>query len=177
MKLPSNILSTVLAITLAFSVAEAFLNGKTQQMVNGICKQTTDTKFCNGVLVKNLVTPTPSNKDLMNVTLREAERFSANTYFFISTLLRDAGDEREDLQMCADAYSIVNLAFTNAISFFNQAYYSKIVKVKNKVSTAVGICKTDFTVPGYEINPLIEKNRQTIILVSMENIVCHMVSS
>ncbi|XP_010458219.1 PREDICTED: uncharacterized protein LOC104739529 [Camelina sativa] len=173
-----SILSTVLAIILALSVAEANnLDGKTQQMVNGICKMTTDIKFCSSVLVKNLATPAPSNKDLMNVTVREAERFSANTNFFISTLLDNAGDERQDLQMCADAYSIVNLAFTNAISFFNQAHYSKIFKVQNKVSKAIGICKTDFNVPGYEINPLIERNRQTMILSSMEQIVCQMVSS
>lgn len=173
-----SILSTILAIILAVSVAEAFLDGKTQQKVNGICKQTTDTKFCSSVLVKNLITsPTPSNKDLMNVTVTEAERFSSNTYFFISTLLRNAGDERQDLQMCAEAYAIVNVAFTNAVSFFNQAYYSKIVKVEGKVSTAVGICKTAFNVPGYQINPLIERNRQTMILVSMEKIVSHMVSN
>ncbi|CAE5956968.1 unnamed protein product [Arabidopsis arenosa] len=172
-----RILSIVLAITLAFSVAEAFLDEKTQQMVNGICKQTTDTKFCSSVLLKNLNTLPASNKDIMNVTVSEAERFAANTYFFISTLLRNAGDERPDLQACAEAYAIVNSAFTNAVSFFKQAYYSKIVKIEKKVSTAVDICKTDFNVPGYKINPLVERNRQTKILVSMEKIVSHMVSS
>ncbi|CAA0182717.1 unnamed protein product [Arabidopsis thaliana] len=172
-----HILSIVLAIILASSVAEAFLDEKTQQRVNGICKQTMDTRFCSSLLIKNLNTFPASNKEIMNVTVSEAERFAANTYFFISTLLRNAGDERPDLQACAEAYAIVNSAFTKAVTFFKQAYYSKIVNIEKKVSMAVDICKTDFNVLCYQINPLIEKNRQTKILLSMEQIVSHMVSS
>ncbi|KAL1195346.1 hypothetical protein V5N11_021100 [Cardamine amara subsp. amara] len=173
----NRILWTFLAVIVAFSVAEAFLDRKAQQLVNGICKKTTDTKYCSEVLVKNLVTPTPSNKDLMNVTLREAERFSANANFFIGTLLRNAGDERPDLQMCAAAYTIVNIALRNAVSYFDEASYSKIPKLEDKVAKAVGICKTDFNVPGYKINPMIERNRVMLILTNMAKIVSHMISS
>lgn len=167
-----RILLSFSAIALVCSVAEAtFLDAKTIQTVNGICKQTADTKFCSRVFFNNLMTSSPRKKDLVNVTVTEAARFSANTYFFISTLLRDAGDERPNLQMCAEAYAIVNTAFTNAISFFNQGDYNKIPYLQVQVSNGVGICKTDFIVPGYEINPLIEKNRETIVLVSMQKIV------
>lgn len=173
----NRILLTFLAVMLPFSVAETLLDVNSQQLVNGICKKTTDTKFCRAVLVKNLVTPNPSNKDLMNATLREAERFSANTNLFISTLLRNAGDERPGLQMCAEAYTIVNMAFRNALSYFNQGSYNKIPNLEDKVSKAIGICKTDFNVPDYNINPMIERNRRTVIFMDMAEIVSHMMSS
>ncbi|CAN7066032.1 unnamed protein product [Brassica oleracea var. botrytis] len=84
----------------------------------------------------------------MNATVTEAERFSANTYFFISTLLRNAEDERPNLQMCAEAFAIVNTMFRNA---------------------------TYFIAPGYETNPMIEKNRETMVLMAMQKIVVHMI--
>ncbi|CAA7037072.1 unnamed protein product [Microthlaspi erraticum] len=167
-----RILLSFSAIALVCSVAEATpLDGNTLKTVNGICKQTADTKFCTRVFSNNLVTSSPRKKDLVNATVTEAAKHSATTYFFISTLLRNAGDERTNLQMCAEAYAIVNTAFTNAISFCNQGEYSKILNLQGQVYDGVGICKTDFIVPGYEINPLIEKNRQTIVLVSMQKIV------
>ncbi|CAH8356032.1 unnamed protein product [Eruca vesicaria subsp. sativa] len=172
-----RILLVFLAITLVCSVAEAFLDGKTQQTINRICKQTIDTKFCNEILAKNLTSSSPSKEDLLNVTVTEAERFSANTYFFISTLLRDAGDERFGLQECAEAYAIVNTAFTEAVSFFNQGLYGEILKLTSNVSKGVGICKTDFNVPGYNMNPMIERNRETQVLVAMEKLIGQMVSS
>lgn len=172
-----RILLVFLSITLVYSVAEALLDGKTQQSVNVICKKTIDTKFCNEVFANNLTTSSPSKKDHLNVTVTEAERISANTYFFISTLLRDAGDERSGLQKCAEAYEIVNTAFTEGVSFFNQGLYGEILKLTGNVSNGVGICKTDFNVPGYHINPMIEKNRETEVLVAMEKIIGHMVSS
>ncbi|KAJ4915014.1 Plant invertase/pectin methylesterase inhibitor superfamily protein [Raphanus sativus] len=172
-----RILLVLLVITLVYSVAEALLDNNTQQRVDAICKQTIDTKFCQGVFAKKLATSSPSNKDLLNVTVTEAERFSANTYFFISTLLRDAGDERSGLQKCAEAYEIVNTAFTEVVSFFNQGLYGEILKLTGKVSYGVGICKTDFNVPGYHINPLKEKNIETKVLVAMEKIIGHMISS
>ncbi|CAG7868397.1 unnamed protein product [Brassica rapa] len=172
-----RILLVLLAITLVCSVAEALLDKNTQQRVDAICKQTIDNKFCKGIFAKKLVTSSPSNKDLMNVTVTEAERNSAKTYFFISTLLRDAGDERSGLQKCADAYAIVNIAFTDAVSFFNKGLYGEILKLTGKLSKGVGICKTDFNVPGYHINPMVEKNRETKVLVAMEEIIGHMVSS
>lgn len=172
-----RILLAFLAIILACSVSEALLDGKTQQKVNGICKQTPDTRFCSSVFAKSMIPSSPSNKDLMNMTVRQAERFSANTNFFISTLLRNAGDEKPDLQMCAEAYTFVDMAFTNAVSYFDQGLYSNILKLQKKVSRGVSICKTDFIVPGYKINPLIEKNRETMVFMAMEKIVSRMVAS
>ncbi|KAL0694581.1 hypothetical protein Bca4012_061761 [Brassica carinata] len=172
-----RILLVFLSITLVYSVVEALLDGKTQQRVNVICKKTIDPKFCKGIFANNLTTSSPSKKDLLNVTVTEAERFSANTYFFISTLLRDAGDERSGLQKCAEAYDIVNTAFTEVVSFFNQGLYAEILKLTGNVSKGVGLCKTDFNVPGYHINPMIEKNRETKVLVAMEKIIVHMISS
>ncbi|KAH0921100.1 hypothetical protein HID58_021118 [Brassica napus] len=161
----------------AVSGSKALLDKNTQQRVDAICKQTIDNKFCKGIFAKKLVTSSPSNTDLMNVTVTEGERNSAKTYFFISTLLRDAGDERSGLQKCADAYAIVNIAFTDAVSFFNKGLYGEILKLTGKLSKGVGICKTDFNVPGYHINPMVEKNRETKVLVAMEEIIGHMVSS
>ncbi|KAF8089627.1 hypothetical protein N665_0501s0039 [Sinapis alba] len=173
-----RILVILSAITLLCSVAETLLDDNTQLIVNRICKQTIDTKYCSEVFANKLISSSPSKKDLMNVTVTEAERFSANTYFFISTLLRNAGDdERPNLQMCAEAYAIVNTMFTNAASFFNQGLYGKIINLNDKYSTSVGVCKTDFIVPGYEINPMIEKNRETMVLMAMQKIVGLMVSS
>ncbi|RID48787.1 hypothetical protein BRARA_I05272, partial [Brassica rapa] len=144
----------------------SLLDDNTQLAVNRICKQTTDTKFCSEVFANKLISSSPSKKDLMNVTVTEAERFSANTYFFISTLLRNAEDERPNLQMCAEAYAIVNTMFRNAILNLNYNF-----------SASVGICKTNFIAPGYETNPMIEKKRETMVLVAMQKIVVHMVSS
>ncbi|CAH2038485.1 unnamed protein product [Thlaspi arvense] len=171
-----RILLIFLATVLFCSVAEALLDGNSEQTVNVICKQTIDTTFCRSVFAKKLNTPSPSKKDLLNVTVAEAQRFSANTYFFISTLLRDAGDEKPRLQMCAEAYAIVNTAFTNAVSFFNQGIYNKILKLKDDVSTGVSICKTDFSVSGYKINPMIKKNREALVFTAMENIIGQMAS-
>ena len=89
-----RILLILSAITLVCSIAESLLDDNTQLAVNGICKQTTDTKFCGEVFANKLINSSPSKKDLVNVTVTEAERFSANTYFLISTLLRNDGDER-----------------------------------------------------------------------------------
>lgn len=79
--------------------------------------------------------------------------------------------------MCAEAYAIANTMFTNAVSFFNQGLYGKILDLNDNFCTRVGISKTDFIVPGYEINPMIEKNRETMVLMAMQKIVVHMVSS
>ncbi|KAL0812874.1 hypothetical protein Bca101_069317 [Brassica carinata] len=156
---------------------KALLDGKTQQSVSVICKKTIDTKFCNEVFANNLTTSSPSKKDHLNVTVTEAERISANTYFFISTLLRDAGGSGPGLQKCAEAYARVNASFTNAVSLFNNERYAEIIGLMDEVSYGVGICKTDFNVPGYNINPMIEKNRETNVLAAMEKIISHMVPS
>ncbi|CAN8305774.1 unnamed protein product [Cochlearia groenlandica] len=172
-----HILLTFLMFILSSFIAQAFLDNRTVQKVNGICKKTQDIKFCNDIFVNSLVTSSPSNKDLMNVTLKEAERFSANTCFFISTLLRNAGEERPCLQMCAEAYSIVNLAFANAITFFSEGHNGKISELQDKVSSAISICKTDFNVPDYSTNPMIKKNRDTTVFMTMVEIVNNLISS
>ncbi|KAG2260057.1 hypothetical protein Bca4012_097034 [Brassica carinata] len=141
------------AITLVCSIAESLLDDNTQLAVNGICKQTTDTKFCGEVFANKLINSSPSKKDLVNVTVTEAERFSANTYFLISTLLRNDGDERP--KSANDS--------------------GKILDLNDNFSASVGICKTDFIAPGYETNPMIEK--ETMVLMAMQKIVVHMVSS
>lgn len=69
------------------------------------------------------------------------------------------------------------MLFRNAVSFFNQGLYGKILDLNDKFSTSVGIWKNDFIVPGYETSPLIEKNRETMVLMAMQKIVVHMVSS
>ena len=171
-----RILLVLLAITLVCSVAEALLDKNTQQRVDAICKQTIDNKFCKGIFAKKLVTSSPSNKDLMNVTVTEAERISADTDSFIVTIITKVGSG-PGLQKCAEAYARVNASFTNAVSLFNNERYAEINGLMDEVSYGVGICKTDFNVPGYNINPMIEKNRETNVLAAMEKIISRMVPS
>ncbi|KAF8110103.1 hypothetical protein N665_0088s0114 [Sinapis alba] len=167
-----RILFIFLAITLVCSIAEA----NTQQTVDAICKQTIDIKFCSGVLGKNQEATSPSMKDFLKVTVTEAERISADTYSFISKILINAGSG-PGLQKCVEAYARVNASFTNAVSLFNEERYAEIIGLMDEVSYGVGICKTDFNVPGYNINPMIGKNRETNVLAAMEKIIGHMVSS
>ncbi|CAF1924407.1 BnaCnng77430D [Brassica napus] len=166
-----RILFIFLAITLVCSIAEA----NTQQTVDAICKQTIDIKFCNGILAKNPVT-SPTMQDLLKVTVTEAERISADTDSFIITTITNVGSG-PGLQKCAEAYARVNASFTNAVSLFNNERYAEIIGLMDEVSYGVGICKTDFNVPGYNINPMIEKNRETNVLAAMEKIISHMVPS
>ncbi|KAL0794690.1 hypothetical protein Bca101_066067 [Brassica carinata] len=128
-----RILLLFLAITLICSIAEA----NTQQTVDAICKQTLDIKFCNGILAKNPVT-SPSMKDLLKVTVTEAERISANTYSFISTILQNVGNG-PGLYKCVEAYARVNASFTNAVSLFNNERYAEIIGLMDEVSYGVGI--------------------------------------
>ncbi|CAF2082165.1 unnamed protein product [Brassica napus] len=165
-----RILLIVLATTLVCSVAEA----NTQQTVNEICKQTIDIKFCNGILAK---ATSPSMKDLLNVTVTEGQRISDDTYFFISTFLLNAGDQRPVIQKCVDAYAFLNSSLTDALSLFNSGRYAEIITLMDNISSEDVICKTDFNLPGYNINPMIEKNIETKVLVAMEKIIGHMVSS
>ncbi|CAF1924401.1 unnamed protein product [Brassica oleracea] len=162
-----RILLIFLATTLVCSVAEA----NTQQTVNEICKQTIDIKFCNGILAK---ATSPSMKDLLNVTVTEAQRISDDTYFFISTILLNAGNQRPVVQKCVDAYAVLNSSFTNALSLFNSGRYAEIITLMVNISSEDVICETDFNVPGYNINPMIEKNRETKVFVAMEKIIGHM---
>ncbi|CAN7097982.1 uncharacterized protein LOC103872176 [Brassica rapa] len=164
-----RILFIFLAITLVCSIAEA----NTQQTVDAICKQTIDIKFCNGILAK---ATSPSMKDLLKVTVTEAERISADTDSFIVTIITKVGSG-PGLQKCAEAYARVNASFTNAVSLFNNERYAEINGLMDEVSYGVGICKTDFNVPGYNINPMIEKNRETNVLAAMEKIISRMVTS
>ncbi|WZZ56943.1 hypothetical protein YC2023_057050 [Brassica napus] len=159
-----RILLIFLATTLVCSVAEA----NTQQTVNEICKQTIDIKFCNGILAK---ATSPSMKDLLNVTVTEAQRISDDTYFFISTILLNAGNQRPVVQKCVDAYAVLNSSFTNALSLFNSGRYAEIITLMVNISSEDVICETDFNVPGYNINPMIEKNRETKVFVAMEKII------
>ncbi|CAN7097977.1 unnamed protein product [Brassica rapa subsp. narinosa] len=162
-----RILLIVLATTLVCSVAEA----NTQQTVNEICKQTIDIKFCNGILAK---ATSPSMKDLLNVTVTEGQRISDDTYFFISTFLLNAGDQRPVIQKCVDAYAFLNSSLTDALSLFNSGRYAEIITLMDNISSEDVICKTDFNLPGYNINPMIEKNIETKVLVAMEKIIGHM---
>ncbi|KAJ0237697.1 Pectinesterase inhibitor domain-containing protein [Hirschfeldia incana] len=166
-----RILSIFLAITLVCSIAVA----NTQQTVDAICKQTIDIKFCSGILAKNQAT-SPSMKDFLKVTVTEAERISADTYSFISTIYRNVGSG-PGLLKCVEAYARVNASFTNAVSLFNEERYGEMIGLMHEVSYGVGICTTDFNVPGYNINPMIEKNKETNVLAAMEKIIGHMVSS
>ncbi|CAH8356059.1 unnamed protein product [Eruca vesicaria subsp. sativa] len=106
-------------------------------------------------------------KDLLKVTVTEAERISHDTYFFISTILRNVG-ENPGLRKCVEAYAVVNVTLTKAVSLFNNGRYAEIFSFMVDVSSAVGTCKTNFNVPGYNINPIIEKNRETNVLAAME---------
>ncbi|KAJ4915015.1 Plant invertase/pectin methylesterase inhibitor superfamily protein [Raphanus sativus] len=166
-----RILLILLAITLVCSVAEA----NTQQTIYAICKQTIDIKFCSGILAKNRAT-SPIMKDFLKVTVTEAERISADTYSFISTIFINVGSG-PGLQKCVEAYARVNASFTNAVSLFNEDRFADIIGLMDEVSYGVGICKTNFNVPGYNVNPMIAKNRETNVLAAMEKIISHMVPS
>ncbi|CAH8377299.1 unnamed protein product [Eruca vesicaria subsp. sativa] len=166
----SRILLIFLAITLACSVAEA----NTLQTFDAICKQTIDKSFCSGILAK---ATSPSMKDLLKVTVTEAEIRSADTYSFIFSMILINGGSEASLKKCLEIYTIVNASFTNAVSLFNYEQYAEIIPHMDEVSYAVGICKTDFKVPGYNINPMIKKNKETNVLAAMEKIIGHMLSS
>ncbi|XP_010544147.1 PREDICTED: uncharacterized protein LOC104816853 [Tarenaya hassleriana] len=161
-------------LLVAFMAAEAVLDDETQKTIDGICRQTKDYRFCEGIFVENLKTSSPSIKDLVNVTVGRSEMFSANTIFFISQLLRNVGSERDGLQMCADAYAKVNIAFSLAVSWIRQGQYSEVLELEESVSKDVEICKTDYDVPSYDVNPMIERNGKMTILMTMVRIVCHM---
>ncbi|CAH8311436.1 unnamed protein product [Eruca vesicaria subsp. sativa] len=166
----SRILLIFLAITLVCSVREA----NTQQTVDEICKQTIDIKFCNGILAK---ATSPSVNDLLNVTVTEAHKILDDSYFFISSLLLHSGNQRPFVEKCADGYAIMNSLFTNSVSLFNSGQYAEITSRLSGISSADEECKTDFNVPGYNINPMTEKNRETNVLLALEKILGHMVSS
>ncbi|CAH8311368.1 unnamed protein product [Eruca vesicaria subsp. sativa] len=166
----SRILLILLVTTLICFVRET----NTQQTVDKICKQTTDIKFCNGIFAK---ATSPNVKDLLNVTVTEAQRISDDSYFFISSLLLNSGNQRPSVEKCANAYAFLNSLFTDAVSLFNSGRYAEITTRLVDVSSADENCKTDFSVPGYNINPMIEKNRESNVLVALEKILGHMVSS
>nr|VDC64285.1 unnamed protein product [Brassica rapa] len=67
--------------------------------------------------------------------------------------------------------------FSSEFLLYNVVLLYFILNLNYNFSASVGICKTNFIAPGYETNPMIEKKRETMVLVAMQKIVVHMVSS
>ncbi|KAB5534709.1 hypothetical protein DKX38_017795 [Salix brachista] len=94
---------------------------------------------------------------------------SASDHEYISDLLRRTTEKslRNVLVACENAFGIVESSFGAAMQSFHRKEYDDMLKLEQVAPRAQASCETSFTAPPSPPNPLLERNREMRILITM----------
>lgn len=155
------------------------VDGSTQELVNSICEETEDYEFCNKILHKNWNASTANLHELTEHIIILAMGHASGTYTFISNILRERPGPDEEttagLNTCLDVYTRETNIFVNIRNEFFQGDYKDMMIDILSTTKILKECRTDFPIPPNKENPLIEKNREMRILITMSTVSGNMV--
>lgn len=143
----------------------------TQDLIDKICRSVEDFGFCKQTFVQNLPFPTADIVVLTHITILQASSNATNTLDFIRYLLTNTTTDDEALKNalteCQYAYRLVAGSFQNAFVSFAGKDYDGVLDSERDTPRVQASCATTFDTPPNPINPLVERNREMRILITM----------
>ncbi|XP_062145871.1 uncharacterized protein LOC133853862 [Alnus glutinosa] len=141
----------------------------TEDLINKICRSVEEFGFCKQTFMENLLSPEADIVDLTHITILQSSNNATNTLDFIRNLVANATDEglMNALVECENAYRLVAGSFQNAFVSFTQKDYDGVLVYERGTPRVQASCATTFDTPPNPFNPLVDRNRQMRILITM----------
>ncbi|VVA90379.1 unnamed protein product [Arabis nemorensis] len=144
-----------------------------QELIDTICRETEDYEFCNEIIQKNANASTANLHDLTDHIIILSMKHASDTYTFIGNILRkrhESDEETAGLNTCLGVYNSESTIFVIVHEHFYLREYERMILAILSTTKILKDCKTDFPVPPNKENPLIEKNREMRILITMSTV-------
>ncbi|XP_010515277.1 PREDICTED: uncharacterized protein LOC104791156 [Camelina sativa] len=122
----------------------------TQNLINRICKQTIDFKFCNQAITSQLIRRQTSIKTIAKLTAAKAWINAIQTLDNIEgTLLPKAKDRRDktEFDACRKAYKLVDAHLDNALKYLYLRDYRFMRAYQALALVNISMCRTSFFYP------------------------------
>lgn len=122
----------------------------TQNLINRICKQTIDFKFCNQTITSQLIRRQTSIKTIAKLTAAKAWINAIQTLDNIEdSLLPKAKDKRDkaEFDACRKAYKLVDAHLDNALKYLYLRDYRFMRAYQALALVNISMCRTSFFHP------------------------------
>lgn len=152
-------------------------DGPTEALINSICIENEDYGFCNKIIHEKLQKPTATAEELTDLILHTALAHAHHTYGFIRNIIRHWHDPKEmmSLETCLAVFDNETTNFFKIRGLFLEGEYKRMIRAIVSTAKTLENCRTDFIIPPYHENPLIEKFRVMRILITMSAVSGNMV--
>lgn len=139
---------------------------QTQELINRICKQTIDFKFCNQTITSQLIRRRTSIKTIAKLTAAKAWINAIETLDNIEgSLLPEAKDRRDkaEFDACRKAYKLVDAHLDNALKYLYLRDYRFMRAYQALALVNISMCRTSFFHP----TPMVYANWNMRILTDI----------
>ncbi|GMG98794.1 hypothetical protein Nepgr_000634 [Nepenthes gracilis] len=175
----SILLAMVIAVlaTVPPSLVSSKADPKTQDLIDSICRQMPQYQFCNQTFNNNLKSPSSDVFALTRITLEQSLLNATSTLSFIQNLTSSETDKAvlDKLQVCENGYSIVKNMFEEASKEFEQQDYDGVIKSERATVRPQTSCITIFNTPPPSTNPLLQRNDDMQLLITMALATCSLI--
>ncbi|KAL1220025.1 hypothetical protein V5N11_028830 [Cardamine amara subsp. amara] len=171
-------MTTVLVLYIYILQTETFeSDGSTEALINSICIENEDYGFCSKIIHENLQKPTATIEELTDLILHTAFDHARDTYGFINNIIRQWHDPKEmmTLETCLAVFDNETTNFLKILGLFSKGEYTCMIRAILTTAKTLENCRTNFIIPPYKENPLIEKFRVMRILITMSGVSGNMV--
>lgn len=142
---------------------------KTQALIEKICRSMEEFGFCNKTFNDNLKDPATDIVGLTKITIDQVLSNATSTHDFIVQLLAKTTSKptKYALIACENGYRVVVQFFKEASAEFDRKDYESMRKSEAVTPRAQASCEVSFHTPPSPLDPLVDRNRQMRILISM----------
>ncbi|KAF8104880.1 hypothetical protein N665_0166s0062 [Sinapis alba] len=159
------LVSLLICITFTSSIS-VVPDPSTQDLINRICKQTIDFKFCNKTITSQLIRRRTSIKTIAKLTAAKAWIKAIETLDNIEgSLLPNAKDGRSKAEFgaCRKAYRLVDAHLDNALKYLYLKDYRFMRAYQALALVNISMCRTSFFHP----TPMVYANWNMRILTDI----------
>ncbi|XP_057793021.1 uncharacterized protein LOC131009624 [Salvia miltiorrhiza] len=139
---------------------------QTQDLINRVCRQTSDPAFCSGILSRNLPTPSVDLGGLTRLTVSLSLSYATDTLSFIKT--SEAAERNPNVK---EQYTVCQGNYEKVVGFMKGADYDAkrgdfkpMVTLLQSCSKPIILCQNAI---ARLVPQMLEKNRLMRVLLTM----------
>ncbi|KAL6515474.1 hypothetical protein OROHE_018508 [Orobanche hederae] len=166
MKAMNKLSCILLLIITSYLVSPSACDSKTEQLINEICGQTSDSGFCSGLLFHNLVSPITNLTGLTKLTIDISLSYAEYIHGIIQKSQADVKDPK--LRQC---YDVCGGNYQQVVGFMESAKYDFDRGVYGSMLVQLELCNRPIidcqNAIGDFVLGMLEKNMKMRVLLSM----------